>query len=128
MPAIPLRNNTYVLEVFDSNLSGSTFEDCLLAKADLKYTSFEKARGHMVRFDSAQFSNVSFEKASIERGNFVGCSIKNGRYTGMTIEGIQVTELLEMYFAAHPEKREAMLEEARSSGVLEEARAMGQAR
>ncbi|HEU0369481.1 MAG TPA: pentapeptide repeat-containing protein [Candidatus Acidoferrum sp.] len=125
MPAIPLRNNTYVLEVFDSNLSGSTFEDCLLANANLKYTSFEKARIQMVRFDSVQFTSVSFEKASIERGNFVNCSVKNGRYTGMTIEGIQVTELLEMYFATHPEKREAMREEARISGALEDARAAG---
>lgn len=121
MSTIPLRNNTYTLEAFDANLSGSTFEDCALGDASLKFVSLQRAQLEMVRFDGARLSNVSFEQASIERVNFSGCAIKFGRYEGMTIEGVPVIQLLQAYFAERPGEREALIAQARAAGVLDQA-------
>ncbi|UXI66200.1 pentapeptide repeat-containing protein [Tahibacter amnicola] len=99
--AIPLRNSTYAVSAYDTNLTGSTFEDTLLANATFKYASMERANFELVRFDGATMSNVSFENVSMERVSFVNCAIRHGRYSGMTIDGIPVDVLLKNYYSAN---------------------------
>ena len=100
MTQIPLRNSAFQIDAFDTDLSDSRFEDCLLAGAHFKYSSFEGASFELVRCDKAQLKNVSFEGATMERVSFVNCAIKHGRYAGLTIDGIPVDVLLKSYHAA----------------------------
>ena len=119
MSTIPLRNNTYTVEAFDTNLSGSSFEDCLLADARITYCSMENARLGKVRLNGASLENVSFDNARMERVSFVNCAIKFGRYEGMTIEGVPVGALLKEYFKAHPGERMLRVAEAAAAGLSE---------
>jgi uncharacterized protein YjbI with pentapeptide repeats len=119
MSTIPLRSNTYQVEAYDTNLTASTFEDCLLAEARFTYCSLEQATLSKVRFDGARLDNISFENATMERIRFVNCAIRHGIYDGMTIEGVPVKALLNQYFEAHPEERARRLDEARAAGITQ---------
>lgn len=117
MSTIPLHSNTYQVEAYDANLTGSSFEDCMLADARLTYCSLEQATLSKVTFEGARMDNISFENVAMERVRFVNCAIRYGMYDGMTIEGVPVKTLLNQYFEAHPEERGARLNEAHAAGL-----------
>jgi hypothetical protein len=97
------------LEVHDSDLSGSVFDDVNLSGTTVENVNLSGCSFHNVNLSGASFDDlnmsgwrvhdVNLAGLKIDKANLAGASITHGRMEGMTIDGILLSELLAAYHA-----------------------------
>ena len=85
------------LNVHNSDLSGSRFDDVNISGCD-----FEN-----VNMSGWRVNNVNLAGLKISNANLAGASLLDARLEGMTIEGISVAEMLAYWRAGHAAQAEA---------------------
>src|SRR5262245_1265564 len=102
--AMKIHQEKHRLQVTDSDLSGSVYDDMNLSGSSYENVNMSGGTYHNVNLSGSTFDDlnmlgwhvhhVNLSGLKIDRANLAGASIVNSRLDGMTIDGIEVTELL----------------------------------